>query len=748
MTPRRTSRSIRLLPGSSRKTVQNDDRSATRDFISLASALFVFVFCVLVPAQHGLARELEYTTTWIGNSFGGGPKWVQNFVEGMKVLPDGTVLVASTWDESGREFGTYKDGDVLGLCNDTHGWGTGGGPSMTATEKYLFIAHSQGNEGGGLKGEPYPPNGKRRFGISRYHRDGTHAPFPGGKGRFGAMVVLHELDEKVDGQAYGLETDGKRLFISDTHGDAVRVCDVETMRETARFEVTKPRRIARDRQGNLWLLCGAGDPVRCYTPAGARVPAALALPAGARPTSLCTDPNGRLLITDNGPSQQVLIYQSEPTGWKLTGRFGEAGGVYAKPSPGKTGPRRFCGPQGVGVDAKGNLYVGCNVPARGAVIRSFTPSGELRWELLNLSFVDIADADPETDGTDVFSTNCRYTLDWNKPVGQQWTWRAYTLDPFRYPHDLRIRTTGSLQCAPEIRHLGGRTFLAVRGMWQRMLCFYRIEGEIAVPCVALSQDHFRAEDGWEPPGQPKAGGWLWRDGNGNGQMESGEYTAAPVPEGEFWASNVDAAGDIWQGSQDGKIFRWRFGGLDRNKTPIYSAKRVTISRIPSPMNHLLRTEYLPETDALYLTGHTKERPMQPGGEWGAVGSEILRFDRWSKGNRAPALRIALPYEPKPDLTFIVSFCTAGELAFAVESRKAKVHVYRLKDGAKIGELTPGPEVHGETGWVDFRDAIRAIRRKNGEYLVFVEEDAKGKTIVYRFVPPAAVGETGTGARIR
>jgi hypothetical protein len=63
-----------------------------------------------------MAQQLEYTTTWIGNTFGGGPKWVQNFVEGMSVLPDGTVLVASTWDESGREFGIYKDGDVIGLC--------------------------------------------------------------------------------------------------------------------------------------------------------------------------------------------------------------------------------------------------------------------------------------------------------------------------------------------------------------------------------------------------------------------------------------------------------------------------------------------------------------------------------------------------------------------------------------------------------------------------------------------------------
>jgi hypothetical protein len=49
-------------------------------------------------------------------------------------------------------------------------------------------------------------------------------------------------------------------------------------------------------------------------------------------------------------------------------------------------------------------------------------------------------------------------------------------------------------------------------------------------------------------------------------------------------------------------------------------------------------------------------------------------------------------------------------------------------------MTPGPEVGRESGWVDFPDAIRAYRRKDGEYLVFVEEDWKGKIMVYRWKP--------------
>ena len=50
-------------------------------------------------------------------------------------------------------------------------------------------------------------------------------------------------------------------------------------------------------------------------------------------------------------------------------------------------------------------------------------------------------------------------------------------------------------------------------------------------------------------------------------------------------------------------------------------------------------------------------------------------------------------------------------------------------------MTPGPEVYCESGWVDFRDAIRAFRRRDGNYLVFVEEDFKGKSLVYRLEDP-------------
>jgi len=64
------------------------------------------------------AAELNYTVSWLGNTFSGASnKWVQNFFIHTKVQPDGTVNTWSHWDEGGKKFGVYKDGDVIGNTN-------------------------------------------------------------------------------------------------------------------------------------------------------------------------------------------------------------------------------------------------------------------------------------------------------------------------------------------------------------------------------------------------------------------------------------------------------------------------------------------------------------------------------------------------------------------------------------------------------------------------------------------------------
>ena len=698
----------------------------------MKSAFLGMCLAVLGGEPAAETSPLRYRTSWVGNTFGGGPSWVQNFAESMVVLPDGTLVVASFWDEAGREVGLYKDGKPSGSLPDTH---MRGGRAVAATADYYFYAHICAREDQPEVKAGETPREKPlcEFGVSRYTRDGEHAPFAGGRTRFKNMLVFREAPDNHDLIPRGMATDGDLLFVADTAFDVIKVIDPTTMTVAREFPAPEPESLCVDKAGNLWAVCDGKKRVSCYDPGGNRLVEALPLPEGSVPRGLGLDLDGRLLVCDDGPRQQVLVFDIARAPGAMVASLGEEGGMFAGPEPGKAGPWRFAGPTGAGMDAAGNLHVACNVPRGGAVIRSFAPDKTLKTELLGLEFVDVADADPRGDGEDLYSADDHYAFDPEGRPGENWRWRGHTLDPLRYPDDLRLHLP-ALQCGTSVRLLGGERFLCQRGMWQGILGLYRVEGELATPSLVLSNGPIKAEKGdWTPTGQPRSGRFFWRDLDGDGRMESGEYAATTGPEGEYWASNVDDAGDIWQAGRDTGIWRWRFLGLDEHRNPKYDLEPQH-REMPAPFNDLLRTEYIAATDTMYLTGQTKDRPIT-NGEWGTAGTVVVRFDDWSKGPKGPRYRIDLPYEP--DKKFMVSFCVAGDLAFAVECRTAEVFVYDNRDGHLAGTMKPGPEVAGESGWVDFRDGIRAIRRRDGSYLVFVEEDWKGKTLVYNLADPLA-----------
>ena len=442
---------------------------------------------VLVLGLGVMADEpapLRYTTSWVGNSFGGGPDWVQNFAEGLCVLPDGTCVVGSFWDEAGREVGLYKDGRPVGMIQDTH---MRGGKAVAASEKYLFYAHTCARQD-----QPAVGAGEARrdvpiclFGVSRYTIDGKAAPFPGGKTHLKNMVVLREAPDNHDLIARGLAADGKLLFLADTLQDRIRVFDVETMAPVRDFAAERPERLALDRSGNVWAIKSGGKEIASYSADGKAREVTIPLPSSTIATSLSFAPDGRLVVTDNGPRQQLLFFDISAQPATPAGTFGEEGGMFAGPHPGRVGPTRFAGPTGAGYDAKGNLYVSCNVPRGGTVLRAFAPDKTMTWEALGLEFVDVADAAPGSNGRDVFTADDRFSYDPSGPSGKNWKWVAHTLDPFRSPDDLRLHFPG-LQCGTSVRVLGGKTFLCQRGMWQGILGLYRVDGDLATPSVVLS----------------------------------------------------------------------------------------------------------------------------------------------------------------------------------------------------------------------------------------------------------------------
>ncbi len=198
------------------------------------SVLALAVFLAVCPccATAGRGADLHYSVSWIGNSFSGKTAWIQQDVEGLWVEPDGTLFTNVRWDEAGGNVQQYRDGQLIAMARHTHGWGYEGGEALATNSKYLFIVQNVSNEGGGLRGNSWPPKGFTWSGISRRHRsDITRAaPFPGGHGKEGdvlqgAFLPVAEFAEDGRSRVRGLWATETELLVSSPLDDTTKVYD-------------------------------------------------------------------------------------------------------------------------------------------------------------------------------------------------------------------------------------------------------------------------------------------------------------------------------------------------------------------------------------------------------------------------------------------------------------------------------------------------------------------------------------------
>ncbi|MBL9173064.1 MAG: hypothetical protein JNL10_05980 [Verrucomicrobiales bacterium] len=577
-----------------------------------AAIRFLAVAFAAAPVALQSAPALNARVTWVGNSFSGASnRWVQNFFIHTGVDPDGTVNTWSHWDEGGRKFGQYRDGDVVGNTNQN-------------------------------------PN-------SLQTRD-----------RNGRLWTLNVRYTDPKHQEWEFVPEG----IS---------CD--------------------------------GKPVR--------------FPELFQPMALALANDGSLMVADSGigPRQQVLFYDiTDADRPRLVREFGDRGGIRSG-TPGQILPTKFWGIRGLGMDAAGNLYVAMS--EQGSVLRSFKPDGMLRWEVHGEFFCDVAVADPADDAATVWGIQERYAMDWNQPPGRDARWVAYTLDRHRYPNDPRglmhVKQQGEHGLtSPQVVYLQGRRFLFVGGMFaSNFINIFRFDGEIAVPSGLILQwgnALYNTDLAW-PPHKP-AGTSIWRDLNGDGDYQSAEYTPNTdrVKPGPFW---VDQKGNLWMAYG---FFRYDFQGLDAQGNPIYSADRITHLEKPEGVNRVARVCYLDDTDTLVV----------------AEEGEDMRHIRRvfiCPGYQAGRRKTVSFVPPAGSETSCVT--VAGDYVFTGGwKERGRIGVNRIQDGAEVGVLDPGPTVGGveNTGWIDLLTGISAYRRRDGEYLVFVEENYKAKCLIYRWKP--------------
>lgn len=718
-----------------------------------------FICVLLCAASFSASAEtaLNARTSWIGNTFGfGDGTWTQINISNIAVSPDGKVYTNTPWDESGAEASVYQNGKMLGFAGGTHGWGNGGGNAVAVNRKYVFVAVAVGNERGHLVSPGiWPEKGKQWYGISRREigdpkrsvpfQPAANATDP--RARLAAsFLTVNEVPTGTTAEIGGLAASDTTLYAANTARDRIEVYDAESMIQKTTWSVHAPGHIALASDGTLWVLTdtnGERAPgVAHFTASGQRLDDTLPLPADTVAVDVTVDGQGRVLIADNGPRQQVLFFSKTNGRYAASGTLGERGGIFSG-VPGKPGPQRFNGLTGVGVDARGNVYVSTNGvgpqfkpigAGLGATLESYAPDGHLLWQVQGLLFVDGAWMDPSRPDS-VYTGNKRFELDLSKPPGQEWKYAGFLSNRFRYPED-PVFHVDQWPGLPIARKLKGHTFLYLTDMYADHLKIYRFnpprDGEVAIPSGFIAG---RERGVAGVPNAPPGGGWIWRDANGNGKFESSEF--APNTSGENliggWGWWVDSEGDIWRARDSKGIYRLRFGGLDASGNPIYSYSNMTVYPVPAPFTELHRAIYDPASDTLYATGYTADLPLDRS-FWKEAGRMLVRYDKWSTGKPVQRYAVTFPWDTKskPVVTTI-GLTVEGQYVFTVEPVGA-VHVYDKDSGKEVGVIRPGPEVGRASGWVDVPNGISASRRSNGEYLIFVEEDARGKVMMYRWKP--------------
>ncbi|MBW3624043.1 MAG: hypothetical protein KY468_11605 [Armatimonadetes bacterium] len=663
-------------------------------------------------------RLLDVSTSWTGNSFPGGTrqsKWVQDFIFALAVNPAGRCFTISHWDEAHREAGIYENGDVIGNCEKA------AGEAVAVNATHAFA-----------------PQGK---GVRRYTFEGAPT---------GTFFDLGYSPRSIAASA-------EVLAATDPANDRVEIYRISDASRLHRFEVNDPGAVALAPNGDLWMVTPiarqgfdgrywVADPkspprIVRYSKEGKREFEAIDGYPDWIPASLAFDHQGRLVVGDNGPRRQVHFFDvsEEPN---LVRSFGERGGIGAG-KPGVVTPTKFWGITGAATDAKGNLYV--SMYEQGSILRAFTRKGKLLWEVMALNFVDMNDADPASDGEHVYGKQEHYVMDYTKPAGKQGTFHGYSLDSVKYPEDPRLWLTNKDHhiASPLMRRLnGGKLYMYATGMYASHFVVYRYEGEIAVPSVMFAKEQWKSEatPGW-PPNQPAEGGWIWRDADGDGRFDADEYRQ---PEDRKAASGdwgwwVDSKGDVWQTlSSPARLRRFPLQGFDRHGNPVYTWESAQVMPAPAPFTSLKRVEYFPETDTIYLSGYTAEQPYDPS-HWKEMGRVLARYDGWAKGNRTAKWTTLLNWNSGPREVYATphSMSVAGDYVFVTHFHRGGPivnRVYRATTGEPVGIFKPGPEINGVTGDVDIPYGIRAFRRRNGEYLIFQEDDRYAKVVLYRWTP--------------
>ena len=500
-----------------------------------------------------------------------------------------------------------------------------------------------------------------------------------------------------------------------------------------------------------------------------RIPAS----AVAYPGGVAFDNEGRLWVADNGPDQNYKIFSIPAAGEpEQVATFGDEGGVFAEGTgklKGQTGEKRFWGPRGVGFGDNGEIIVGTTgIPGQvqgGTDVRAFDSSGKALWNVKAI-FMHTPDIDPSSNGTQIYTAAQRFEMDYDEAPGASWRQAAVTLDPFRFPADPRLLTAHEISF---IRVVNGKKFLFTTNMYGDFLGVFRFEAnsEIAIPAayfgIRWSERGSAWTQGKEPvwegsPDENKNRRQVWRDANGNGAVDEGEFSDIQMPAPYAKGVDVDDNGNIWVGGklnehdsglrEGGNLFI-PFGDIDANGVP-FSGSVPRFVDIPNALipianqnDYAGRMRYLAATDtAIMATGYT-------------YSYNIFVVDGHLKST-TPKLRFKLDLgyndhncQCNPDITQIdtskmvlpnviaadADYLYVGYIDNGPDAKvRGEITVYSMVDGHKVGWIVPGAVTNHYAGNFDMLVGLQVRKLADGTRVITAEENGAGKFMVYRWKP--------------
>lgn len=677
----------------------------------------------------------NYTNSWVGNTFGTPSNHIPHSIDNIYVTPSGKVATITGWEEGGHNVVLFaSDGTQIGVPQQsgTGSWGRYSGTAVFADDQYIYQVIDQlGCDGNNGNLNHYPVCGTQWFCVRRYNHNGTGAPFAGGKGYDGSFLVV-KLDPN-DNDATplkGIIVLNNELYVSDKLTNTIKVYNATTMDSSIvrEFSIAQNGLLDYDSQGNIWCLDVTLQKVVRFTPTGTILPSQIIIPTNIKPTAFCLDKlNNRILISNNGADQNIVIYTNIFTTPTQTATFGQTGGINSG-IMGEVAPLKLSEPMGVGIDNNGNIYVGNNgVWQGGGRFEKYNSSGILQWRLNGLMFTDNGTVDP-TSEIDFYSKEFHLQLNLNNTTpGSEWSLKGMTINRFAFPEDERISNSGSIfWTTTYVRNLFGKRFLYTSDMFGKRLAVSKFNaplyGETAMPSVYFAHNVGAGKE------------FIWTDNNNDKLHQTNEYDNNTTSNFYLFHIVPDMSGNVWKTNRENGIRYFPIQGLDTHGNPNYSFATSTMYANPVGIQDVVRLDYDTLTGDLYASGRASTSVPE---QWHLAGNTLAKYSNFLNNPTALTIwSITLPYattNPAADEN-VKAWCVVGDYIFCILVKYGKIIVREKSTGAIVAEIMPNTSTGTASGWADINGAIQAHKRPNGEYLIFAEENGYGKIMMYRWCP--------------